>query len=145
MGEMRTWWTLPLDNCTFEKAWGEFPEEYFTVATKNTTTIIVDSGTSYVLMNKEDRLLFLEILHRDRGIYCHNDFIPICYCHGNEIFPSFRFMIQGQAVFLPNTSYVYRDEESNACHLKLMVSGGDQWIFGLNFFDNYYVIFDQEE
>lgn len=137
-----SWWTLPLDNVTFERYWSDMPDAYSVVSTKNTTTIIVDSGTSYVLMNSDDREYFIEHLRYDRGIYCHNDFLPICYCNEKHEFPSFKFRIANQTVFLPNTSYVYKDEDSNACHLKLMVSGSTQWILGLNFFDNYYVIFD---
>ena len=50
-----SWWTLPLDNCTFEKLNSNIADENAVVATKNTSTVIVDSGTSYVLINKKDR------------------------------------------------------------------------------------------
>ena len=56
-----------------------------------------------------------------------------------------KFMIQGKPLFLPNTSYVYQSEDGEACHLMLMTSKSEQWILGLNFFDNYYIVFDQEK
>jgi len=79
---MPTWWTLSLDNCTFEKLDSRILDTYPVVAVNNSRTIIVDSGTTYVLMNSDDRKKLLDHLYYDREIFCHNEFIPKCYCDG---------------------------------------------------------------
>ena len=88
--------------------------------------IIVDSGTSFVLMGEQDRAIFLEHLYQDRAIYCHNDFIADCYCDETTEFPDIKFTIDGQDYFLPNTSYVDQepdDDRENRCYLLIMESG----------------------
>ena len=67
-------------------------------------------------------------------------------CRGQEdveLFPDFRFVIDGEEYILPRESYVLA--EGNECALKFMTSNQiDILILGLNFFENYYTVFDQE-
>ena len=105
--------------------------------------IIVDSGTSFFLMPKEDREVLLAHLKEERGIVCIDKSIPICYCtdyHYNK-FPDLQFTIEGQDYYLPKESYILR--ENNLCLMEVMTHHTMKiWILGLNFFQNYYTIFD---
>jgi hypothetical protein len=58
-------------------------------------------------------------------------------------FPDIHFNIDGILYTLPRESYVL--VEGSVCALKLMSTASmNVWILGLNFFENYYTIFDQE-
>lgn len=83
---------------------------------------------------------------------------PVCYCppDGVDAFPDFKFNIGGKDYFLPKENYVTKavvnatiayvvDVEVEVCALGLLSHDTlTQWILGLNFFDNYYAVFDQE-
>jgi len=57
-----------------------------------------------------------------------------------------RFNIDGTPYYLPKESYVVRFASANYCEMKIMKHPIIQvWILGLNFFENYYTVFDQEE
>lgn len=61
--------------------------------------------------------------------------------------PDLRYVIDGMAYFLPKDSYFEYDIDQfystyNTYNIKLMYTQMNVWILGLNFFDNYYTIFD---
>lgn len=86
---LSAWWTLHLQGLSFEILDSQMPDSVATIGTVN-TTIIVDSGTSYLLIGEEERNKYIELLHQDRGIFCHDDFLPVCLCEGEEKFPDIK-------------------------------------------------------
>jgi len=106
--------------------------------------IIVDSGTSFLLIPSEDRAEFLSYLSKD--LFCMDySNLPFCYCNEDqyEKFPDLRLTIDGNHYYIPKENYVMRD--SSVCALGIMSHDLlDFWILGLNFFENYYTVFDQE-
>lgn len=64
------------------------------------------------------------------------------------MFPDLNFTFGGSSYYLPKESYVLYGGGAYlySCSLKIMSDdsfGG--WIFGLNFFENYFTVFDQKE
>jgi len=60
-------------------------------------------------------------------------------------FPDLHFQIDDKDYVLPRESYVHFDREGLTCQVNLMTHPSlPIWILGLNFFENYYTIFDQE-
>lgn len=72
--------------------------------------------------------------------------VSICQCDSVEdvaAFPDIRFMIGGRDYFIPAADYVLYDW--GKCYNTLLaVQGLNFYIMGLNFFKNYYTVFDQE-
>jgi len=111
--------------------------------------VIVDSGTSLVLMPEREFKKFIELLEfqADVPYSLPNDF-------GLESFPCFKdttyaqmpdisFKIDGVRYSVPPASYIgYQD---GVCTLKIMTNERDKHFLtlGLNFFENYYTVFDQ--
>ena len=105
--------------------------------------IIVDSGTSFLLMPERDRKAFIQYL--SQHLFCMEATLPFCYCdeHQYQSFKDIRLTIDSKNYFLPKENYVMKD--SNICAIGVMSHPlMDFWILGLNFFQNYYTIFDQE-
>lgn len=108
--------------------------------------VIVDSGTSFLLMPLAERNAFVDFLYAEQEIFCLNSNIPVCFCSESqyESFPDLAFNIDGENYFIPKESYVIK--AGAICQLGIMTHSSIQmWILGLNFFQNYYVVFDQEE
>ena len=72
-----------------------------------------------------------------------NSGLPVCICSDLEPFPDLKFTIDGINYYLPKENYVF--EDAGLCTLGVMADEYmDIWILGLNFFENYYTVFDQE-
>ena len=57
------------------------------------------------------------------------------------------FHINGEEYILPKENYIYRSKKPGKdaiCGIMILEGGKDTWILGLNFFPNYYTVFDQE-
>lgn len=53
-------------------------------------------------------------------------------------------MVDDVSYFLPKESFAVKENE--LCGLKIMTHDIlNYWILGLNFFENYYIVFDQED
>lgn len=62
-----------------------------------------------------------------------------------EAFPDIHFMIGGRDYFIPMEDYILYDWSANRCYNTLLtIKGLNFYIMGLNFFKNYYTVFDQE-
>ena len=97
-------------------------------------------------MPKKDRSKFLEFIQMDKNFLCFEGGIAVCYCLGDnylDYFPDLVFHIDGHQYFIPKESYVIRT--GGICQIAIMTHDSmSLWILGLNFFENYYTVFDQE-
>ena len=84
-------------------------------------------------------------MEKSRHIKCSNDYdLPICIRNSSTEWPDLKFDIDGKNYFIPKDSYVECDD--SYCYLYIMEdSSTDKWILGLNFFENYYTIYDYEK
>ena len=101
---------------------------------------IVDSGTSYILMPLDDR----EALATHLGLKCRGKGIVSCSFQNYALIPDLVFSIGGKKYIVPRESYLKKTSENEGYLLIMSHSTIKFWILGLNFFDNYYVVFDQE-
>ena len=107
--------------------------------------LIVDSGTSFNLMPETDLTKLLSYFESSLNLQFTFDMVPYAVCSHNQSdsFPDLHFKIDSTYYTLPRESYVLY--EDGLCALKLMSSSSmGIWILGLNFFENYYTVFDQE-
>lgn len=108
------------------------------------TKIIVDSGTSFNLMPRKDLETMIKQFEYKLDITCQLKIVPICTCPTYHEFPDLKYRIQGKDYFMPRGSYLLPYD--GKCYLKFMHHPTiPVHILGLNFFQNYYTIFDQEE
>lgn len=71
--------------------------------------------------------------------------MPVCSCRGTSDFPDLHFHIGGKDYFIPREDYVFEHDYLPICFLGMIAFGDiNLWIMGLNFFKNYYTVFDQE-
>lgn len=111
-------------------------------------SVIIDSGTSLVLMPEKEFKKLLQLIEYKTDIpySLTNDF-------GLESFPCFReptysqlpdlsFQIDDVVYTIPPASYI--GYEDGMCTLKIMTNSRDKHFLtlGLNFFENYYTVFD---
>lgn len=101
------------------------------------TSAIVDSGTSFLLIpNWYYYQLYADF--KERGMYCEPEAMA-CACTGSiEFFPDIEIYIENVKYIIPKESYV--KVHSGDCLVEIMP--GDRFILGLNFFLNYYTVFD---
>lgn len=79
------------------------------------------------------------------GVYCKLDIVPICSCVGIDVsaFPDMEYTVDGKKYFMPKESLMLKS--GDACYMKIMHNPTlPFYLLGLNFFQNYYTIFDQE-
>jgi hypothetical protein len=145
--EYDTYWRLSMDKMSFK--FGDNDEDAWSTHNKQ---IIIDSGTSFNLMPSDDLKPMLEQIEENMDIQCELDVIPICGCPGDpddeatigvDDFPDLKYVMEGETYFIPRRSYVVKQQ--GTCYLKLMHHPTLPFhIMGLNFFQNYYTVFDQE-
>lgn len=73
--------------------------------------IIVDSGTSFLLMPEDDRAKFMHQLEKNSGLYCEDGPLPVCFCSESEYqtsFPDLNFTISGVNYYVPKEQYVFQ-------------------------------------
>ena len=132
-------WKLGVDSLKF----GEYE-----ISDTQIDSVIVDSGTSLVLMPQKEFKKLMELIEYKTEIpySLTNDF-------GLESFPCFKestyakmpilsFKIEGVTYTIPPASYI--GYQSGICTLKIMTNKRDKnfLTLGLNFFENYYTVFD---
>ena len=123
----------------------------FEIKDSQIDSVIVDSGTSLVLMPQKEFTKLIELIEFKTEIpySLTNEF-------GLESFPCFKdstyakmpnlsFVIGGVTYTIPPASYI--GYNSGTCTLKIMTNKKDKTFLtlGLNFFENYYTVFDVEQ
>lgn len=132
-------WRLNMDALHF----GEFLIEDTKI-----TSVIVDSGTSLVLMPKHEFEKLMQLIEFKGDILYSvtNDFgLQEFPCFKESTYasmPNITFSIDGTNYTIPPASYI--GYQSGMCTLKIMTNNKDTSFLtlGLNFFENYYSVFD---
>ena len=97
-------------------------------------------------MPKPDMEIFMKTLENSLDLEClKSAAVPICYCSDDQYnnFPDLKFVIDGTPYFVPKESYLLREKAQ--CGIRIMTHDSiNLWILGINFFENYYAVFDQE-
>lgn len=120
----------------------------------STNEIIVDSGTSFLLMPASDYKRMEEIFEKDRkcerkAIY--NDLLSCEMSYYEYLFyefPPLEIEMGGKTYQIPQESYLMYTGEEVVFMVMTMPDSSwdiDFWILGLNFFHNYYTVFDMDE
>jgi hypothetical protein len=73
--------------------------------------MMIDSGTSYILMPESDRLGFVNAISTELGITCWlQTLIYVCMCTEKEStydkFPDLEFVVDNKSYKLPRNSYM---------------------------------------
>ena len=111
--------------------------------------ILIDSGTSFNLLPWDDRTRIVDMINEmNPSFECTHGQISICHCgtsDGVDRFPDIHFNLMGKDYFIPVQDYVIYEMATGRCYnLLISIKGLDFYIMGLNFFKNYYTVFDQE-
>lgn len=141
VAESATSWELPLEKMIYSAGGGA---HMLGIDHK----VILDTGTSYIVMPDVERYTFLRDLQSMFNVYCYSgqSNIFMCYCPNQDYlhFPDLQFVIGAEVYTIPASSYVA--SHGNYATIKLLSNGQlDTWVLGLTFFENYYVAFDQED
>ena len=135
-------WRLKMDSLKF----GDYD-----IKDTGIESVIVDSGTSLVLMPAKEFKKLLELIEFKAEIPYHitNDFglesFPCFKDSTYALMPDIKFKIDGVEYTIPPASYI--GYNSGTCTLKIMTNKRDKnfLTLGLNFFENYYTVFDVEK
>ena len=97
-------------------------------------------------MPSKDKKKLMKYLESEYNITCD---YRHCKFDDFEKVPDLVFSIGGKIYKIPRESYMIRKyKDPNSGYLRIMSpksTFNHFWILGLNFFDNYYVVFDQEK
>ena len=103
--DQSTFWELPLENFSIINE-----DSKFDIPLNITKPIIIDSGTSFIMMPVQDRDTMLLQFWEKIDIYCDvSSAYPSCVLKQEQTFsdfPDMKFTIDGQSYFLPRESYV---------------------------------------
>ena len=114
-------------------------------------TVILDSGTSFMMMPNSILTWFQEVLF-SRGTHCTYDYHVsslLCSCiTSNYIdqFPDLKFTMSGHNYFIPREEYL-GPRQFTQCQILISngdVIGSNTWLLGIEFMENYYMVFDNE-
>lgn len=86
--------------------------------------ILVDSGTSFILMPKADLMKFLDFLKRKHNLSCYITILAHCSLTSGEPttvdkFPDLKYTLDGFDYYIPRESYV-SCSGSGKCMVKIM-------------------------
>ena len=130
-----------------EEVAANYTSQYYSSYVSVKYNVLIDSGTSFVLLPNETRGPFIEFLNEQNpGLNCNHNQVAYCTCKGIDVFPDVYFLIGGLPYFIPKENYVAYDNRKDICYMLLISFPGlNVHIMGLNFFQNYYSVFDQEK
>ena len=115
--------------------------------TPSVNSVMADSGTSLNMIPDADFNAIKDTFFKDNAS-CHvmRNTLTACACTAaeHEAIPDITFEMDGSQYIIPRDMW-YERGENNQCVIKFMHGPGkSQWILGLNFFTNYYTVFDYE-
>ena len=107
---------------------------------------IVDSGTSYIGMPQSEYKALYDLLSVDHNCWATmiGNAMIICTCSEDySDYPDLIFNLSGTEYSIPPESYL--TSYGSICTINVMYMPSlSNWVLGLNFFQNYYVVFDQQ-
>jgi hypothetical protein len=111
----------------------------------NVTGVMADTGTSLNLIPDEDFNPIMEKWVYSQGMNCYvmANSLTACDCtdEQHDKVPDINFLLDGQEMVIPRDMWFEKFEDT--CVAKFMHHPGrSEWILGLNFFNNYYTVFD---
>jgi len=143
IGKYANYWMLDMKSMGYSIKNTDGGVDKFNIKNKK---IIIDSGTSFILMPTKDITGMVNQMAKSLNIQCVLKIVPICQCPdaGKDAFPDLHYNMDGESYFIPKGSYML--QSGNKCYLKIMHHPTLPFhIMGLNFFQNYYTVFDQEK
>ena len=98
------WWTLKLNHMTVRDPTGKIDFSKYEYGKDK--KLIVDSGTSFLLMPRSDRQAFVKMIEDTTGSYCIDNSLPICSCKNLSNFPDLIFNVDGTEYLVPKEGYI---------------------------------------
>lgn len=142
-------WFIPFEGMKMIAPKGSTAEQkkIYTNMTIPANQILIDSGTSFVLLPYDERNSIVDSINQiNPSFKCTYGQVSICNCESfddTKLFPDIQFMIGGRNYFIPVENYILYDSFNSRCYNTLLtVKGLNFYIMGLNFFKNYYTVFD---
>jgi len=110
--------------------------------------VMADTGTSMNLIPDEDFNPIMQKFVYSQGMNCWKmqNTLTACGCteEQHEKVPDINFELDGQQMVIPRDMWF--EKSGDTCVAKFMHHPGrNEWILGLNFFNNYYTVFDYGE
>lgn len=110
--------------------------------------LVVDSGSSYILMPSSAFEVFMDDLNKVSNCWQDEYMQVYCECAGSlyHELPELTFRIGGKNYRVPRESlYKPYGFRQNNCYVEVSaLDGWEEWILGLTFLENYYAVYDME-
>jgi hypothetical protein len=106
---------------------------------------MADSGTSLNMIPDEDFFPITEMFFKNSHCWVLGNSLTACDCtkEEHEAVPAITFQIEGDEYVMPRDMWYERKD--GTCVVKFMhAPGRDEWILGVNFFQQYYSVMDYE-
>lgn len=114
--------------------------------TPSVNVVMADSGTSLNMIPDDDFYAITDMFLKGKKCHTMLNTLMNCECtkEEHEQVPDINFKIGENDFVIPRDMWYERG--GNQCVVKFMHSPGKEyWILGLNFFNNYYTVFDYEQ
>lgn len=109
--------------------------------------IMGDTGTSLNMIHSRDFQKIKNHFFSNSSCTVLPTTLTACECTEQEhsLIPDMIINLSGDDYVIPRNEWYVREPSLNMCVIKLMHGPRPQWIFGINFFQNYYSVMDYEK